>query len=148
MAGAGSPQLISAVRLGIFQDNSCYSYPICINMLHAWYIYHHIVCLQSLCSQSYSLYSLYHIPGAPCMVYSPKCGPFFGPVLVNIPYVEHMGSEIANGLKTKKYMSRFTSHSMFSIIHNLTIPPLGVLTSRRKTLRATGPNQVFGQLCR
>ena len=35
--------------------------------------------------------SLFPIPYAPCMVYLPTFGWFLGQMLVNIPYMEHMG---------------------------------------------------------
>ena len=37
---------------------------------------------------------LFTIPYAPCMVYVSTFGSFLGQVLVNVPYMEHMGINI------------------------------------------------------
>ena len=33
-------------------------------------------------------------PYAPCMIYVPTFGLFLGQMLVNIPYMEHMGNDL------------------------------------------------------
>ena len=68
------------------------------------------------------------LPDAPCMVYLPTFGWFLGQMLVNIPYLEHMGLFSAKNLGSGRcctdcdYSSHLLTVEIYNVVQTLMLP--------------------------
>ena len=79
--------------------------------------------------QKFNPKSYHPNPYAPCMVYLPTFGWFLGQMLVNIPYIEHMGKQLSNTSQNSGFIQKATVSWMKHIFFQIWKTPL----SKHKT---------------